>query len=81
MGWDLSGRLGYFVTNYHFHAEHENDSLPYRWDLSGRLGYFVTRNRNFKFSSAIYYKKLGFERKARLFCDSKKKHCLQCLKL
>ena len=90
-GWDLSGRLGYFVTKFVFFSMNNMDFnscwdlsgrlgyfvtvvLPWAWrsnaricwDLSGRLGYFVT---NFH-SNFIYFFLLGFERKARLFCDS-----------
>jgi len=36
------------------------------WDLSGRLGYFVTFGL---FQSPVSFVVLGFERKARLFCD------------
>jgi len=36
------------------------------WDLSVRLGYFVTK---FSLKYKFELKKLGFERKARLFCD------------
>jgi len=44
-------------------------STSFGWDLSVRLGYFVTSSVRFccvKFSIWIL---LGFERKARLFCD------------
>jgi len=60
--WDLSGRLGYFVT--------EIIKIPIkikiRWDLSGRLVYFVT-DLIWNWCNCWYM--LGFERKARLFCD------------
>ena len=38
-GWDLSGRLGYFVTTTCLSF---CTCINSRWDLSGRLGYFVT---------------------------------------
>ena len=38
--WDLSVRLGYFVTKQAFLAASMHCS--YCWDLSVRLGYFVT---------------------------------------
>ena len=93
--WDLSGRLGYFVTIIwlriincilsfvvcvgiwaegsvilwrleHFVVYSDIYQLE-SWDLSGRLGYFVT---GAIFSSNKKEYKLGFERKARLFCDN-----------
>ena len=39
------------------------------WDLSVRLGYFVTSFHFSKIDSAPAHS-LGFERKARLFCDN-----------
>jgi len=62
--WDLSVRLGYFVTFYWFN--YSFNLFYFCWDLSVRLGYFVTALRIFSSFTAL---KLGFERKARLFCD------------
>jgi len=95
--WDLSVRLGYFVTIYlvvinliflnnillgferkarlfcdHHYLMAFLKILDYfhqrsSWDLSVRLGYFVTNLT--LFGHALKFIKLGFERKARLFCD------------
>jgi len=44
-------------------------SLTVSWDLSVRLGYFVTKlNLHHCYH---HQQQLGFERKARLFCDFK----------
>ena len=65
VGWDLSGRLGYFVTPFVSRSLIRSACFK-SWDLSGRLGYFVTLT----FSSQQHAEQmLGFERKARLFCD------------
>jgi len=40
----------------------------FSWDLSVRLGYFVTIFTSE--SIKLYINSLGFERKARLFCDT-----------
>jgi len=66
MCWDLSVRLGYFVTNLGL----RNRGLVKCWDLSVRLGYFVTFRQMKQKSMTIIKEKLGFERKARLFCDN-----------
>jgi len=43
------------------------------WDLSVRLGYFVTSITAFRLTFVIpRISQLGFERKARLFCDGEK---------